>query len=71
MSQKELCMQMLDRVPAYKLGYVIAFLQGLTIDEDADDAFCEQLYQQYLNDPDPEKDVEYSLDECKQEWGLV
>lgn len=27
-------------------------MQGLTADEDADDAYCEQLYQNYLKDPD-------------------
>ena len=29
--------------------------QGLTADEEADNAYCEQLYQDYLNDPDPDK----------------
>lgn len=71
MSEKEMCVHLLDAVPAYKIGYVLAFLQGLTADEAADDAFCEQLYQNYLNDPDPDKDTVYTLDECERDWGLA
>lgn len=71
MSEKEMCVHLLDAVPAYKIGYVLAFLQGLTADEAADDAFCEQIYQNYLNDPDPDKDTVYTLDECERDWGLA
>lgn len=71
MSQREMCVHLLDAVPSYKLGYVLAFLQGLTADEVADDAFCEQLYQNYINDPDPEKDDVFTLEECEKEWGLA
>mgnify|MGYP000450017974 CR=1 FL=1 len=42
-----------------KWGYVLAYLQGITADEAADDAFCERMYESYRNDPDPEKDVTY------------
>ena len=52
MSKKELAIKLLDRVPEYKLRYVIAYLEGLTADEDADDEYCEQLYRKYLADPD-------------------
>ena len=47
---------------------VLAYLQGLTADEEADNAYCEQLYQDYLNDPDPDKHQTISLEElCKRE----
>lgn len=53
MSNKEKVIALLDVVPEYKIGYVLAYLQGLTADEEAeDDAFCEELRQQYENDPD-------------------
>ena len=68
MSARELCMQMLQNVPDYKIGYVLAFLQGLTADDVADDDFCERLVDAY--EADPEKDVAYTLEECKREWGL-
>ena len=70
MSERERVAQMMNEIPDYKLGYVLAYLQGLMADEAEDDAFCERLYQDYLNDPDPEKDKEYSLEDCKKEWGL-
>ncbi len=70
MSEREMAASLLERVPDYKMGYVLAYLQGITADEVADDAFCERMYESYRNDPDPEKDVTYSLEECKKEWGL-
>jgi len=48
MSEKERAAALLDMVPDYKLGYVIAYLQGLTAESEAtDDAFCESLYEEY------------------------
>lgn len=70
MSNKDQILQLLDKVPEYKLGYVLAYIQGIAIDEEADDVYCEKLYQEYLQDTDAERDVEYSLEECKKEWGL-
>ena len=69
MSNREKIIALLDGVPEYKMGYVLVYVQGLTADEDADDAFCQQMYERYQNDP--EKDVEFTLDECKREWGLA
>ena len=68
MSNRELCVKLLENVPDYKIGYVLAYIQGLTADEDADDAFCEKLVDEYENDP--EKDVSYTLEDCKKELGL-
>jgi len=47
MSEKEMAMRLLENVPSYKLGYVIAYLQGITADDAADDAFCEKLCAEY------------------------
>ncbi len=70
MSNRERIIQLLDDIPDYKIGYVLAYIQGIAADEEADDLFCEQLYQDYLDDPDPEKDKLYTLEECKEEWGI-
>lgn len=70
MSDRERAMNLLESVPDYKIGYVLAYLQGITADEEADDAFCERMIERYENDPDPEKDETYSLETCKREWGL-
>lgn len=52
MSEKEMAMRLLESVPSYKLGYVIAYLQGITADEANDDAFCERLCDEYEKDSD-------------------
>ncbi|WP_077610572.1 hypothetical protein [Clostridium sp. Marseille-P2415] len=70
MSNRERAIELLNQVPEYKMGYVLAYIQGITADEEADDIFCEKMYQNYLNDHDPEKDKTYSLGECKEEWGI-
>lgn len=70
MSNKEKVIALLDSVPEYKMGYVLAYVQGIAADEEADDIFCERMVQNYLNDPDPEKDTGVSLEECKRQWGL-
>ena len=71
MSEKDKIIQLLDYVPKYKLGYILAYVQGITADEDADDEYCKKLYEEYLNDPDPNKDEEYSLEDCKKDWGMI
>lgn len=70
MSNKERIIQLLDSVPDYKMGYILAYLQGITADEESDDLFCEKMIEDYINDPDPEKNKSYTLEECKQEWGI-
>lgn len=71
MSNREKVIALLDSVPDYKMGYVLAYLQGITADEEADDIFCQRMVENYENDPDPEKDQDYTLEECKREWGLA
>lgn len=69
MSDKERAVQLLDYVPANMMGYVLAYLQGVTAAAEAeDDAFCEKLYQDYLASPDKGEFI--PLEECKKEWGL-
>ncbi len=71
MSEKEQAKMIIDQLPDYKMPRLLLFLQGIQFDDDIeDDAFCERMYQNYLNDPDPEKDKSYTLEECKKEWGI-
>ena len=69
MSNKERVVELLDNVPEYKMGYVLAYVQGITADEEADDIFCQRMVENYENAPDDEKES-ISLDECLREWGL-
>lgn len=71
MSNRERIISLLDNVPDYKMGYILAYVQGITADEEADDAFCQRMIENYENDPDSEKDKTYTLEECKREWGLA
>ncbi len=71
MSNREKVLALLDSVPDYKMGYVLAYVQGITADEQEDDAFCEWMWQDYENDPDPDKEKGFPLEECKREWGLA
>ena len=43
MSNRERLLELANHVPDYKIKYAIAYLQGLTVDEDEDDAFCEEM----------------------------
>lgn len=69
MSEREMCIKLLDTVPEYKIGYVLAYIQGLTVaDEVADDAFCDALYEQYKDDPDKGQAV--SLEDAARALGV-
>ena len=70
MTNKERIIELLDSIPEYKIGYVLAYVQGMAADEEADDIFCQRMLENYENDPDPEKDETYTLEECMQEWGI-
>ena len=69
MSNKERVVELLDNVPEYKMGYVLAYVQGITADEEAADIFCQRMIENYENAPDDEKE-DIPLDECLREWGL-
>lgn len=71
MSNREKIIALLDSIPDYKMGYVLAYVQGITADEEADDLFCQRMVENYENDPDPEKGKGFTLEECKKEWGLA
>lgn len=52
MSNKDLAIQLINQIPDYKLGYAIAYLQGLYADEISDDMFCQKLLENYENSTD-------------------
>ncbi len=70
MSNKEQIIHLLDNIPSYKMGYILAYVQGVAADEEADDMFCQRMLENYENDPDPEKDKSYTLEACMDEWGI-
>ena len=57
MSEREQAKQIIDQLPEYKMGNLLLFLKGMQFDDNIeDDLYCQKLYEDYLNDPDPEKD---------------
>ena len=55
----------------YKMGYILAYVQGLTADEETDDLFCEKMVQDYLNDPDSEKHETVTIEELAKELDIA
>lgn len=71
MSEREELLQIINNLPDYKISKLLLFFKGIQFDNEIeDDLYCEKLVQDYINDPDPEKDQVYTLEECKKEWGL-
>ena len=72
MSNKEMAISIIDSLPESQLGYVVSMLESFrnAIDEAADDAFCEQLYNDYLNDPDTEKDEGVTIESLAESLGI-
>ena len=71
MSEKEQAKMIIDRLPDYKLPGLLLCLQGMQFsDELEDDQFCEKLYQDYLDDPDPTKSETISLEDLAAQEGV-
>lgn len=71
MSDREKIIQLLDKIPDYKIGYVLAYVQGITADEDSDNQYCESLLQDYLNDSDPNKHDSISIEDFARQEGIT
>ncbi len=68
MSDRERIVQLLDKVPDYKIGYVLAYIEGITADEEMDDAYCQKMVQDYLDEPEHET---VSFEQAVKECGLT
>ena len=72
MSNKEKVISLLDKLPDYKIGYILAYTQGMMAgDEVTDDLFCERMVENYLNDPDPQKHETVTIEELAKELDVV
>ncbi len=72
MSNREKCNLLLDSFTEEQLVRIIALLQDAMdeLDEIEDDAFCEKLYQEYLQKPDSEKGDGTPIEEFAKELGI-
>lgn len=55
MSNKEQIIHLLENIPDYKMGYVLAYVQGVAAGEEADDIFCQKMPEHDENDMDSER----------------
>ena len=72
MSNRELCISLINDIEEDRLVSVAAVLQNIKdiIDESLDDAYCLQLYQSYLDDLDPNKNDGILLEDFARELGV-
>lgn len=70
MSNKERIIELLDTIPDYKIGYVLAYVQGVAADEEADNLFCQRMVDNYNKSPDEDKE-DIPFEQCLKEWGLT
>lgn len=52
MSNRELAIKLINETPDYKIGYIIAYIEGLNADERADDEYCRRMAEEYDNSTD-------------------
>ena len=71
MSNRERIVSLLDTVPEYKMGYILAYIQGIVADEEADDIYCRELVDQYLADDSPDKHETISIETLGRELGIT
>lgn len=71
MSEREQAKLIIDRLSEYKISNLLIFLKGMQFDDDMeDDLYCEKLYEDYLNDPDPQKHDTITLEELAAREGI-
>ena len=71
MSEREQAKQIIDQLPEYKISNLLLFLKGIQFDDDIEDSlYCQKLYEDYLNNPDPEKDESITLEELAAREGI-
>lgn len=71
MSEKEKAIEIINRLPESKIGYIVTFLKGFEMNEDIeDDLYCENLYQEYLADNSEDKHDTISLEDYAEQLGV-
>lgn len=73
MSNRDLCITLINQIDEEKLANVAIMLQSIKdmLDESQDDTYCLKLYEDYLNDPDPEKQNAISLEDYAKELEIT
>ena len=72
MSNKELCVQLINGFEEEQLKNIVVMLQSVKnlIAEAEEEAYCLQLLEDYENDPDPDKEEAISIQEFSKRLGI-
>lgn len=72
MSNREMAINIINSLPDVQVDYVLNMLKNFSaaVEEASDMAFCEKLYNDYLNDEDPQKNDGIVLEDFANQLGL-
>ena len=72
MSEREKAISIIDSIPDSQVCYVLSILQNFkdALDETADDAFCDRLYTDYIEDKDFQKDESMPIEQFAESLGI-
>ncbi len=73
MSEREKAISIIDSIPDSQVCYVLNMLQNFkaALDETADDAFCEHLYTDYIEDKDAQKNEGMPIEQFAESLGIT
>ncbi len=72
MSNRETAINIINSLPDAQIDYVLNMLQNFraAVEEASDMTFCEKLYNDYLNDTDPQKNDGMALEDFASRLGF-
>lgn len=72
MSDREKAINLIESIPDSQMGYILNMIQSFksAVDEAADDAFCESVYESYLADTDAEKNDAVAVEDFAKSLGI-
>ena len=72
MSNREMAINIINSLPDVQVDYVLNMLKNFSaaVEEASDMAFCEKLYNDYLNDTDPQKNDGMALEDFASQLGF-
>ncbi len=72
MSEREQAKQIIDRLPEYKIGRLLLFLQGMQFDDEIEDElYCARLMDDHRNASSAEPEELITLEELAKREGIA
>ena len=72
MSEREQAKQIIDRLPEYKIGRLLLFLQGMQFDDEIEDElYCARLMDDHRNACSAEPEELITLEELAKREGIA